>query len=60
MKPDENPRDVEKIIILTEKRDEILNKLRQTKTLLYRWKAIKYLSDSTVSVCDNKKVDRSK
>ena len=34
MKPDENPRDAEKIIILTEKRDEILNKLRQTKTLL--------------------------
>ena len=29
MKPDENSRNIEKIIILPEKREEVLNKLRQ-------------------------------
>ena len=38
---DENPRNVEEIIIPPEKREEILNALRQ---VLYNWNSIKYLS----------------
>ena len=42
MGPDENPRNVKEIIIPLEKREEILNELRQV--LLQKWNAIKYLS----------------
>ena len=38
---DENFRNVEEIIISPEKREEILNELRQ---VLWEWKTIKYLS----------------
>ena len=41
VKTDENSRNVEEIIILPEKREEMLNKLRQ---VLYKWNTIKYLS----------------
>ena len=41
MKPDENPRNVEEVIIPSEKRDEILNELRK---LLKRWNTMKYLN----------------
>ena len=38
---DENPRNIEEIIILSEKRKEILNESRQ---VLEKWNTIKYLS----------------
>ena len=41
VKHDENPRNVEGIIIPLEKRDEIQNKLRK---VLLKWNTIKYLS----------------
>ena len=39
--PDENSRNVEEVIIPPEKREKILNELRQ---VLYKWNTIKYLS----------------
>ena len=41
VKPGENPRNVEEIIIPPEEREEILNKLRQ---VLQKWSTIKCLS----------------
>ena len=41
MKPDEHSRNVEEIIVLLEKRDEILNKLRK---VIKKPNTIKYLS----------------
>ena len=41
VKPDENPRNVEEIIIPPAKREEILHELRQ---VLCKWNTIKYLS----------------
>ena len=41
MKPDENPKNAEEIIIPLEKRDKILQKLRK---VLLKWNTTKYLS----------------
>ena len=41
VKPGENPRNIEEIIIPPEEREEILNKLRQ---MLQKWSTVKYLS----------------
>ena len=41
VKPDENPRNFEEIIITPAKREAILHELRQ---VLYKWNTIKYLS----------------
>ena len=44
LKPDENPRNVEEIIITPEKRDEIINKLRKVLQIS------KLLNNSTVKI----------
>ena len=49
MKADENPRSFEEIIISLEKKDEILNKLRNVSKCMEQYKISKLLNDSTAS-----------
>ena len=49
MKADENPRNFEEIIISLEKKDEILNKLRNVSKCMEQYKISKLLNDSTAS-----------